>query len=111
MKNVRIVNCTQHDINIELVDGTLLNIKPSGNIARHSMTMVERIFRIGKIPISKVIFGDVVGLPDPQPNTIYIVSLIVLQELMSSRPDVYAPGELIRTERGRVVACKGLKQI
>lgn len=111
MKEMQIVNCTQHDINIELIDGSWLRIPPGKKTARHSSTVVDRVFRIGKIPISKVVFGDVVGLPDPQPNTIYIVSLIVLQELMGSRPDVYAPGELIKTVQGRILGCRGLKQI
>jgi len=110
-KMPEIVNLTPHKLDIELVDGSFLQIPPSGKIARHSSTVASRIFRIGKIPIDRVVFGDVIGLPGPKPNTIYVVSLIVLQELQGTRMDVYAPGELIRDQWGRTIGCRGLKQI
>lgn len=41
--------------------------------------------------ICSVIYGDVQGLPDPKPNTKYIVSNIVLSALKGKRNDLVAP--------------------
>lgn len=63
------------------------------------------------IPVFKVEFGKVVGLPDPAPNTFYIVSGVVLQAVKAFRTDCFAPAtghpECVR-EKGQVVSVPGL---
>lgn len=57
-------------------------------------------------------FGAVVGLPEPQEGTIFVVSAVVLSALKGSRPDVYGPDtgpDAIR-ENGQVIAVRGLVQ-
>jgi len=51
-------------------------------------------------------YGEVVGLPEAVPGTIYIVSLLVAQAC-NERPDLVSPGELVRDERGLPVGCRG----
>jgi hypothetical protein len=63
--------------------------------------------RIGGIDVSVAEYGDVQGLPDPEPNTIFIVSAIVLMAVPHRR-DVFAPGPAIRNDLGLVVGCDGL---
>ena len=41
--------------------------------------------------ICEAVFGEVTGLPEPKPGTIYIVSGIVMQALKGKRDDVVAP--------------------
>lgn len=41
--------------------------------------------------ICDVVYGNVSGLPDPKPNTIYIVSALVLAALKGKRDDIVAP--------------------
>lgn len=53
--------------------------------------------------------GQVTGLPDAQPDTIYIVSGMVLGALNGTRPDVVAPDtgpDAIR-ENGQITAVRG----
>ena len=53
--------------------------------------------------------GQVTGLPDVAPDTIYIVSGMVLSALNGTRPDVVAPDtgpDAIR-ENGQIVAVRG----
>lgn len=49
-------------------------------------------------------FAGVVGLPDPQPGVMYIVSSFVL-DAVPDRDDLCAPGGFIRDGQGRVVGC------
>ena len=58
------------------------------------------------IQTSRVEFGEVEGLPDPVPGIVYIVSGMVASRV--NRSDVFAPGELVRDEKGVVIGCKGL---
>lgn len=65
-----------------------------------------------KIPVFEVEFGKIVGLPDPVPDTFYIVSGIVLQAAKENgRTDCLAPAtghkECIR-EKGQVISVPGL---
>lgn len=109
-----IVNLTPHALTIEGV-GTL---PASGQIARVStvrMGMGDR----GGVRVTLQNLGQVEGLPASQPDTIYIVSGMVLDALKrqvaqvgASRAgaDVFAPDtgpDAIR-ENGQIVAVRGL---
>jgi hypothetical protein len=41
--------------------------------------------------ISRVVFGEVTGLPEPQEGVVYIVSGLVVQALKGKRDDVVSP--------------------
>lgn len=49
------------------------------------------------------------GLPDPEPETLYIVSsLVAMFELyQNNRLDLIFPWGMVRNEAGRVIACRG----
>ena len=122
------VNLTQHRINVytanywtaaeppeDIVvaaDGRrsclVLSIPPSGHHARVSSESipVERGFGFEVVTNT---YGSVTGLPDPSPGRNYIVSGMVLDALQGSRFDVYAPGALLRDEKGHPVGCIGLR--
>jgi hypothetical protein len=103
MNNIKIINLTPHDINV-IVDGDVTVIPRDGTVARVNQisTVVDKI---NGIPVSVVRFGDVVGLPDPVPGVIWIVSALVKQAV--NRSDVVSPGELVRNSDGNVIGCKG----
>lgn len=97
----KIINLTPHEINI--VGEQNITIQPSGQIAR----VAEKIGTIGDvngIPIIHKTFGSVEGLPEPQPETVFIVSLLVAQA--THRTDILAIGETVRNEKGQVVGAK-----
>jgi hypothetical protein len=101
------VNLTPHTITLCSDGGQpLLSIEPSGDVAR--VTAARTV--IGAVEggtVSRVEFGPVEGLPDPQEGTIFIVSLLVLNRC-AGRDDVFSPGELLRDEAGRPIGCIGL---
>lgn len=103
---INFINLTAHRLNIHTPDGEVV-IEPSASQARSSH-VYEDVTAIGGIPVTLVSYGEITGLPEPQPDTVYIVSGIV--EAASQRDDVYAVGQLIRDDDNRVVGCHGLKQ-
>lgn len=104
---MKLVNLTPHAINIVLPSSTILTIAPSGTIARVA-TRVTETDPINDIPIVITHFNDVVGIPEKEPGTMYIVSRMVVE--VAGRVDLLCPGELVRDEEGRVIGCKNLSR-
>lgn len=105
-----IINLTPHTINFVSMEGEpLLAIEPSGTIARVSVK-TETIGEFAGVPVTKSVYSDVVDLPDPQPDTVYVVSSLVAQRC-SDRDDVFIPNESVRDEQGRIVGCKSLGRV
>ena len=48
------------------------------------------------------------GLPDPQPDIVFIVAKAVADAAPAHRGDLMSPGRLLRAEDGTVVGCDGL---
>lgn len=110
----RFVNLTPHPITLreERQDGTLLDltIPPSGTVARVSVTY-ETVDVPYALPTLRRSFGEVEGVPEPETDTYYIVSSLVLEALRGSgRTDVLAPDtgpeSAIRDDEGRIVAVR-----
>ena len=105
---VNLVNLTPHAVNFITADGVQVNVAPEGIIARLEQHDVLSRW-IGRIPVYKTEYGQVQNLPDPQPDTIYIVSGMVLSQV-PEREDVLAPGALIRNDEGQVIGAGGFKE-
>ena len=87
-----IKNLTPHSITFVLGDErNPFVVEPSGDIARVSCN-TETVGEIDgiRIPVTKTVFGEVEGLPDPEEGTIFIVSSLVAQRCMD-REDVFIP--------------------
>lgn len=102
MSNPRFLNLTPHAIAI--VNGP--TVPPSGQLARCASRSVP-VGEHGGVPLSRVTFGAVEGLPEPEEGVLYLVSALV-RAAVSSRSDVASPGDLVRDEKGAVLGCKGL---
>jgi hypothetical protein len=110
---MKFVNLTPHPITIQRPYGDRLTLEPALPPARveplpdEYEQWVDDICVVRRSPAG----GRIVGLPDEQPDTLYIVSLAVLSALHASgstRQDVVAPGtgptdQPIR-EGGQIVA-------
>lgn len=103
-----IKNLTPHEITIcnELGEAVKV-IEPTG-LARVSATTVT-IGEVDGIPLTRTEFGEIEGLPDPEPGVIFVVSALV--QARANRPDVVIPNELVRDEKGIIVGCKSLGTI
>ena len=59
------------------------------------------------MPVYKTEYGDIEGLPPESAGTVYLVSRLVLDALQGTRSDVFAPGQAVRDETGKVIGCRG----
>ena len=107
---MNLVNLTPHRINVMDAHGSIVTIEPSGEVARLESHSTE----VGIVPLDNpnteiVLYekdlGIVMNVPEPKENTLYIVSMAVASALR--RKDVVSPGELIRDDEGKPVACEG----
>ena len=106
---MKIINITPHPVTLVKVDGTKKTYPPSGTVARVKVGD-EVVDVLDGAPVRQ---GQVVGftdLPEPQPDTVYIVSLFVLQH--ANRDDFVAPDteNAIRDEDGQIIAVKGWRK-
>lgn len=110
----RLVNLTPYTINIVTDDGApIMSIPPTGQVARIP-TKIENLGEVeidGKmIPVTKTVYGEMEGLPDPVPGVTYIVSVFIANHV-PERGDVFVPGEQVRNDSGKVVGCRSLSHV
>lgn len=101
------VNLTPHTISLANDVGEIVLTVPSTGYCRVATTQ-EKIGEINGFPINKTTYGVVEGLPDPDPDTVYVVSILVAQQV-PDRGDVVAPdsGPTAIRESGQIKAVKG----
>ena len=105
---MNVVNLTPHEINVYGMETVpQWTYPPSGTVARATETREELPTLIPGMPVYRMSFGGVENLPEPQEGTIYLVSGLVLSRC-AGRDDVFAPGEAVRDDKGRVIGCIGL---
>jgi hypothetical protein len=104
----KIVNLTSHPLNI-VVTGEVI---PKGT----SVAKVSIIPKVSKvvngIPIYEIEYVYLAGLPEPEENTIYVVSSPVLDYVnqhFPERTDVAAPYKHMKDASGRTIACGGFR--
>ena len=104
-----LVNLTPHVLNLVTGSGTV-TVPPSGTVARVAVTRkpagtvtVDGV----QVPLYRTTYGAVEGLPDPAPDTLYVVSAVVAAAARD-RDDLVVPDDLVRDEQGRVVGARGL---
>ena len=107
----KMINMTPHEIAVYAADKeqVLFKVPAEGIIPRVSTTQ-ETVGDINGVPVRKNTYGTVENFPGPQPDTIYIVSAMVLSALAGTRSDVVAPDTgagSVRDEGGRIVGTTG----
>jgi len=97
--------------------GRCIEIKSTG----HARSQISREAEVKKITIGakdKQIkstmyyshIGVVTGLPEPEQDTIYIVSQLTYNAIHHLRKDVFIIDKPIRSESGGVIACRGFSR-
>jgi hypothetical protein len=110
---MKLVNCVSHDVVIVANDGATITIPPSGAVARCTVTRsVVGTVTIDAVtvPVTATVLGQVVDLPQPEPETLYIVSRVVA-EAARDRDDLVVPDDVIRDDQGRIIACRALARV
>lgn len=102
----KLVNLTPHTLNVLAADGSIVDIQPSGGVARVSSSSAV-IGKFNGIYIMEPTWGDVTGLPAAEDGIIYIVSRMV-KDRVPNRADVLVPGTPVRDEDGKIIGANGL---
>jgi hypothetical protein len=103
---MKIINVTPHDIRLIGPDGAIKEVARTLAVARVTQTL-EQVGSSDGIPIYRATYGPVEGLPDPEPDTLFIVSALV-RAACPDRSDLASPGELVRGPDGQPIGCRGL---
>lgn len=86
---MNLVNLTPHEITLADASGEIVRTIPSVGSARIATTQ-QVVGEVDGFPVNQTTYGAIEGLPDPAPETVYIVSLVVAQKA-ADRTDVVAP--------------------
>ena len=103
---MEIRNLTPHILNLISVDGSTVNIQPSGTVARVS-AKTETVGNVNGIAVTKSVFGDVIDLPAAQDGVVLVVSRMV-KDRVADRADVMVPGAPVRNADGQIIGANGL---
>lgn len=103
---MQFINLTSHTIT-ETTTGRV--IPTSGRVARVKSS-TTKVAEHADCPIYTSSFGAIEGLPEPKPDTVYIVSALALHAVPTYRTDVVAPGNLQRNEHGQPIGCCGFRR-
>ena len=106
---IKIINCTPHEINVVKEDGSILTIEASGIVPRCTQTEAN-VASINGIAVTKQVFGEVINLPEAQPETFLVVSRLVASAA-KGRKDLLVPGPMVRGQDSRPCGCRGLSVI
>lgn len=108
----KIINKTPHPLTIVTDNGNIV-IEPSLPPVRVS----ESTHTIGTlttngmvVPVTRKSYGEVENLPDPEDNTVYVVSALVAARV-PERLDVLITSSPVRDESGRIIGCRELAHI
>lgn len=108
----KIVNLSKFAVNLLNQDGSLNQIiEPSGSKLRVQED-VQVIGEVNGIPVNQTTYSSDVQdeLPPEVPGTIYLVSVIALQSLPSSRTDFYTADKAVKDESGKIIGHKALSR-
>jgi hypothetical protein len=112
---MNIVNLTPHALNLMPAGptGPVVIIPPSGLVARCAVDRVQvDTVTVGgiSVPVNQTQFGSVSDLPNPQPDTIYVVSALVAQAV-PGRQDVFIVDDAVRDDQGRIIGARALAHV
>lgn len=113
-----LLNYTPHTIHLHAGPGVQsiesLGVARAAEIVTSSTELPTDPFGDGgmvvNVPLAQKRYGSVTGLPDPKPDTLYIVSTLI-QQACPGRTDLVSPDDAIRDSGGRVTGCKGFYRL
>ena len=112
---ITVDNYTPHLISLYTPDGRtqLYGISSSG-VAR-AKEIHETIDRLTtdnfNVPVDKVSYGEVDGLPPEKEGVYHVVSMITALQCANKRKDLLIVSGTVRDEQGRIIGCTGFARM
>lgn len=119
MRRVALVNCTPHAIQLGPPE-CALDLSPSGHVARaaEERAVDETVLVAGpdgaplELPIHRVVYGYLTGLPEPVAGTLYLVSALAARAARAAgRADVVVVDQTRRDAAGRIIGAAALARV
>lgn len=115
MSNAKLINATGHLVRIYTDNGAVLEVPPSGQVAR---CVVEPDRPRGTVTVDGVavpivissVTPTVINLPDSSPAALVVVSRMVAAAAPSRR-DLVFPHDVVRDQDGHPLGCRALGQV
>ena len=110
---MRVTNLTPHEVKVLDDDDNVIATFPSSGVARASQHNVL-VGEIESIPVVKTEFGEVLGLPEPAEDTVFIVSRITVEVARArglNTDDLLITSGAVRDDQGRIVGCRALARL
>lgn len=102
---MNIINLTPHTIVVELEDSQQRSFESTGIVRCSVQNVIQE--KVDGIPISTAEYGEIIGLPEPSEDKLYLTSAVVAQR--ANRRDVVGPdsGPSAIRENGQIIAVRG----
>jgi hypothetical protein len=108
-----LVNLCNHAISVHLSNGKVVEIPPSGLVARATvkhLPFMDEAYAGEEIPINRQVYTAIDGLPPKETGVWYIVSEMAGEAAAQmGRTDVLVTNERIKVNSGKVVGCRSLR--
>ena len=107
---LRVKNLTPHTVTVQTSDTSEVEFAPSGTVARVALAAEPLpTISIGEhaVPVVAISYGNIENLPEPRGGVALLVSRVVAERL-PGRDDLVFADDFVRSEDGRVVACRRL---
>jgi len=108
---MNIVNLTKWEVNLILPNGKNILVPPSGEQLKVKQDL-QVIGEVDGIPVNQTTYSSdgESGLPPKRENTVYLVSVVALQSLPSSRDDFFTVDKAVKDESGNIVGHRALSR-
>lgn len=109
----KLINLTEHDINIVDRDKVILTIPPSGRVVRLGVKIKPIDTKFVNDAVVRITQNEYLGSgfsEQPQNGVYYVVSQLVANSL-PEREDLLIPNELVRDKQGKVIGCRSLARV
>lgn len=104
---MKIINLMAHSIT-DITTGK--HYKPCGLVIR-AKSVSHKIEEYKNVNVFRYENTLEVPLPEPQPDTLYVVSNMALNAVPKNRTDVVGPGPVEKDENGKPVGCRGFRRL
>jgi hypothetical protein len=107
----RLVNLTPHTIHLLTANGSPIAEIPAtpqpARCAEHTTRTGWLQVNHHPVPLLQTAYGAVTGLPEPQPDTWYLVSRPVA-DATPERDDLLVTADILRSQDGIAIGCRAL---
>jgi len=108
----KFMNLTPHAVTVcDPTGAVIATIPPSGQLARvKPLPVVVGAVEIDghSVPVRVNDYGPLQGLPDPAPDTLFIVSLLAASAAarLGRIADIIVPDDTVRDSAGQILGCR-----